>query len=69
MNKFDNKIQNGGLFCNGKFSLFQRLVVHYELKFPCKLIWNEYFTNTRYCCQLMKQDIFKGLEEDEAYVP
>ena len=49
-NEVDNNFQNGGLFCNGTFSLFQRLVVHAE---------NIQNKNIR--CQVMEQDLFKDV--------
>ena len=55
-NEIHNKIKNGGLFCSGTFSLFQRLVVHYQLKIPCNYfeVSPENFQNENIYCQVMK---------------
>ena len=55
-NEIHNKIKNGGLFCSGTFSLFQRLVVHYQLKIPCNYfeVSPENSQNENIYCQVMK---------------
>ena len=64
-NEIDNSIQNGGLFCNGKFSLFQRLAVHYQLKITRKYfeVSTEHTQNENVYCEVMQQNAFKGVCE------
>ena len=56
-NEIDNNFKNCSLFCNGTFSLFQRLVVHAE---------NIQNRNVR--CQVMGQDLFKDMCEYMAFL-
>ena len=66
-NEVDNKVENGGLFYNGKCSLFQRLVVYYQLKITCKYfeVSPENDPNENACCQADFTDVCDA--GDKAY--
>ena len=49
-------------FCNGKLSLFQRLVVHYQLNIPrnTREVKTKNTQKKNVYCHVMKQNVFKG---------